>query len=113
MVLRRQTDTAEGDAAEFADGNRPAGGNDVVIGRILLKHKPDRVHIILGMAPISLRVEIPEGKLFGQAELDPSNTVSHLASNEFKAPQWGLMVEQNAACGVQTEALAIIHGHPM
>ena len=68
-----ESELRERQLAELADGVRLAGGDDVIVRLGLLQHQLHGLDVILGVAPVALRVEIAEAQLVGQAELDPGD----------------------------------------
>src|SRR6266850_5163711 len=59
-----------------------AGRDHVVVGVLLLKHQPHRAHVVAGKAPVAARVEIAEGDVIGEPELDPRDAVGDLPRHE-------------------------------
>ena len=57
------TDLAERQAHELLDAVCLAGGDDVVVGLVLLQHQPHRLHVVAGIAPVALGVEVAEHDL--------------------------------------------------
>ena len=74
------------------------GGDDVVVGLVLLQHQPHRLHVVAGVAPVALGVEVAEHELVLQAELDPRHRVGDLAGDELEPAARALVVEQDARC---------------
>lgn len=48
---------------ELAHGVRFSGGDNEILGPILLQHQPHRLNIVRRMAPIALRVQIAKKEL--------------------------------------------------
>ena len=46
-----------------------AGGDDVIVGLVLLQHQPHRLDVVAGEAPVALGVEVAEEQLVLQAAL--------------------------------------------
>ena len=59
-----------GDFYEFSYRMCLTGGNNIVIGVILLEHEPHGFDILLGVAPVALGVEVAEVEVFLFAEFD-------------------------------------------
>ena len=55
---------------QLPDGVGLAGGDDVVVGLVLLEHEPHGLAEVAGEAPVPGRVEVAQGELLLQAELD-------------------------------------------
>ena len=56
----------EGRVEEVADRVGLAGGDDVVVGLLLLEHQPHRLDVVAGEAPVALGVEVAEHQLLLQ-----------------------------------------------
>jgi len=52
------------DCHEIANAVSAAGSNDEIVGLRLLKHQPHRAHVVAGITPVALRVEVPEAQSF-------------------------------------------------
>jgi hypothetical protein len=104
-----ETDVAERDLHELADGMTDASGDDVVIRLVLLQHQPHRAHVVAGIAPVALRVEIAERQMIGQTELDPRHAIGHFARHELQPAAWRLVVEQDAGDREHVVAFAVVH----
>ena len=61
----------ESQLQEFAHRVALAGGDDEVVGLLLLHHQPHRLDVVAGEAPIAAPVQVAEAQLVLQAELDP------------------------------------------
>ena len=79
----------------------------------MLQHSPHRVDVIAGKAPVSLCVEIAESNFGVKPELDPSDAVGDLASDEFEASSWAFVIKEDSGARVHVVALAIIDRDPM
>ena len=53
-------DLGERDVEQLADRVRLAGGDDVVVGLVLLQHPPHRLDVVAGEAPVALGVEVAQ-----------------------------------------------------
>ena len=103
-------DLGERPLDELTHRVRLAGGDDVVVGLVLLQHQPHRPHVVAGVPPVTLRVQRPHHQLVLQPELDPRRRVGHLAGHELDAPARPLVVEQDPRAGEQPVALPIVDG---
>ena len=63
VLLPVEPDVAEGELDELAHGVRLAGGDDVVVGLVLLEHQPHGLDVVAGEAPVALGVEVAEAQL--------------------------------------------------
>src|SRR5262249_33266387 len=79
VLLPVEPNMIERDLDELADRVTHTGRDDVVVRAILLEHQPHRAHVIAGKAPVAMRLEVANGKLAGEPELDPGDAVRHLS----------------------------------
>src|SRR5919106_2167305 len=79
-----QPDVVEGDPHELANRVRLAGGDHEVIRLVLLEHEPHGLDVVLGVAPIALRIEAAEGNLLLEPELDGGRAMSDLTGDELE-----------------------------
>ena len=84
----------ERDLDELTDAVRLAGGDHEVLRLVLLEHEPHSLDGVLGVAPIALGVEVAEGELVLQAELDGGSAVGDLAGDEFQATAFRSVVKK-------------------
>lgn len=103
----------ESDLAHVAHGGSDTGGHHVVVGLVLLQHQPHGFDVVPGKAPVALGVDVAQAQFLLLAELDAGHRVGNLARDELDAAQRRFVVEQDAAGGVQAEALAIVDGDPV
>ena len=47
-----------------------AGGNDKILGLILLQHRPHGLYIIIGISPVTFGFKIPDPQLICQPEFN-------------------------------------------
>src|SRR5271166_2971335 len=113
VILEIQPGIVESNAAEFAYLGGTAGGDHVVVRRVLLQHQPHSLDIVPRVAPVAHRLEIAERQLSGQAQFDARNAVRNLTGDKLDTPQRAFMVEQNPRGRMHAEALAVVHCHPM
>jgi hypothetical protein len=84
----------EGDVDELAHAVGLTRRDHVVLRLVLLEHQPHGLDVVLGVAPVTLRVEVSEGELLLQAELDRGRTVGDLAGHELQPPTGSFVVEK-------------------
>src|SRR3989338_10887185 len=82
--------------------------NQVIIRGVLLKHLMHRFNIINRVSPVAARLQIAQGELLLQAELDAGNSAADFTRHKLQAAARRLMIEKNTAAGEQTIAFAII-----
>ena len=112
-VLPVEADAAEGLLAELPDGVRLAGGDHVVPGLVALQHPPHGLDVVLRVAPVPLRVQVPEPQLLLPPLLDRRHAHRDLPGHEVLSAAGGLVVEEDAVRDVHPVALAVVHGHPV
>ena len=81
---------------KLAAGVGPARGDHIVVGLLLLEHQPHGFDVFLGIAPITLGIQIAQFQRFLLSKMDFGNSISDFTSDEFFATQRGFMVEQDA-----------------
>ena len=85
----------------------------VVVGLLLLQHRPHGLDVVPGKAPVPLRVQVAEPQLVLLPVVDAGHAVRDLACHELDAPARRLVVEEDAAAGVHAEALPVVDGDPV
>ena len=110
VLLGIDADVVERQVHELAHGVGLAGGDDVVVGRVLLQHQPHRADVVARESPVALRVEIAEAQHVRQAELDARHAVGDFAGDELEPAPRRFVVEQDAGDGEQPVALAVVDG---
>jgi GDPmannose 4,6-dehydratase len=106
-------DVGEREVEEVADGVGLAGGDDVVVGLVLLQHAPHRLDVVAGVAPVAARVDVAERQLVLQAVVDARHGPTDLARDELLAASRRLVVEEDARAGVQPVGLAVVDRDPV
>ena len=89
-----------------------SGGEDVVIGLILLKHAPHTLDVVAGMAPIALGIDVAEVETLVNALVDTSDGGGNLAGDEGLATAGTLVVEEDTVGKVHAVGLAVVHKDP-
>src|SRR5262249_26249088 len=112
-LLPIQFDIPESFIEKLPDRVRFARSDDEVVGLRLLKHHPDRLHIVAGIAPVALRVEISEIQFVLKSKFDPRYRFRDFPAHKSFAAARRFMVEENAIARKQPVSLTVIHGHPM
>ena len=113
LVPVGDSDFGEGALDEFFDGVRLARCDHVIVGLVLLEHEPHRLHVVAGVTPIALGVEVAHDHLVLKPQLDAGRRVGDLARDELDATTRTLVIEENARAGVEAVALAIVDGDVM
>ena len=90
-----------------------AGGDHVVVGVVLLQHEVHGAHVVAGVSPVALRVEVAQVQIVLQPQGDACHGAGDLARHEGLAADRALVVEQDAVAGVQGVGLAVVHHDPV
>src|SRR5712691_1112581 len=98
----------EGQLDHLADRVRDAAPDHVVVGLGLLEHEPHGADVVAGEPPVPLRVEVPQGDLALQPELDPGDPVGDLPRDELQTATSTFVVKQDPAHGVQVVRLPVV-----
>ena len=72
----------EGELVELADGVLHSGGNDEVLGTVVLQDEPHALYIVLGIAPVAEAVHIAQVEAVLQALADAGGSKGDLAGDE-------------------------------
>jgi len=108
-----EADMGEGVLDEFLDRVGFVGGNDIVVGLILLEHEPHGFDILGGVAPVALGIKVAEIEVFLFAEFNGGDGTGDFAGDEGLAATGGFVVEKDAIRGVHAVALAVVHRDPI
>ncbi|MNT42700.1 hypothetical protein D3C72_1791300 [compost metagenome] len=103
----------EGNLAHLAHRGGDARGDHKVVGLVLLQHQPHGLDIVAGKAPVALGIDVAQAQFLLFSLLDPGSGVGDFAGHEFDPAQRRLVIEQDAAAGMQVETLAVVHGDPV
>jgi len=113
VVLPVEADVGEGDFEKFADGVGFAGGDDVVVGLVLLEHQPHSFDVVFGVAPVAFGVEVAHVDLVLLAGEDAGEGAGDFAGDEGFAPAGGFVVEEDAVAGEEVVGFAVVDGLPV
>ena len=102
----------EGQGGEFADGVLDAGGDHKVLRLVVLEYEPHTLHIVLGIAPVTERVEVAEVEAILLVLGDACCSEGDLAGHEGLATALALVVEENAGAAEHVVGLAIFLHNP-
>jgi len=89
------------------------GGDNIVIGLLLLQHQPHGFNIVPSEAPIPGGLQVPQKELVLEPHLDPAHGPSDLARHEILTAARGLVIEKNAIAGVESIGLTVVHSVPV
>ena len=104
---------AEGELGELADGVLHAGGDDKVLGTVVLQDEPHALYIVASIAPVAKGVKVAQVEALLQALADAGGGKGDLAGDEGFAPALALVVEQDAAAAEHAVGLAVLLDNPV
>jgi len=102
-----------GPGDEFAHAVLHAGGDDKVLGLVLLQHHPLHAHIVLGVAPVAQGIHIAHVQALLQSQGDVGQATGDLAGYKGFAPARAFVVEQDAVTGIHAIGLAVVDRDPV
>ena len=114
LALKLQFNTCmfESQLGELADGVLHAGGNDKVLGLVVLENEPHTFYIVLGIAPVAEAVHIAQIEAVLQALADAGGGKGDLAGDKGLATALALVVEQDAAAAEHIVGLTVLLDNP-
>ena len=89
-----------------------AGGNHEIIRLGLLHDEPHTLHIVFGIAPVAVGIEVAEIELVLQAIYDASHCYCDFSGYESLTATLTLVIEENAIHSIHSVALAIVLRNP-
>eukprot|EP00966_Prymnesium_polylepis_P211396 4895600-Prymnesium_polylepis.1 len=96
-----------------ADRAGHAGGDHVVVGRLLLQHHPHHLHVVARVAPVALGVDVAHEELVLQPLVDARDRTRHLSRDERGPSARRLVVEEDAVGRVDAVRLAVVDDDPV
>ena len=102
----------ESELGELADGVLHTGGNDKVLGTVVLQDEPHTLHIVLGIAPVAEAVHIAQVEAVLQTLTDAGSSKGDLAGDEGLASALALVVEQDATAAEHIVGLTVLLHNP-
>ncbi len=112
LPLNGSANNGEGTLDELANGVGLSGGQDVVVGLLLLEHAPHTLNVVAGMAPITLGVDVSEVEALVNSLVDAGDGGGNLAGDEGTATAGTLVVEEDAVGKVHAIRLAVVDKDP-
>ena len=112
LPLDGSANNGEGTLDELANGVGLSGGQDVVIGLLLLKHAPHTLNVVAGMAPITLGVDVSEVEALVNSLVDAGDGGGNLAGDEGTATAGTLVVKEDAVGNVHAVGLTVVDKDP-
>ncbi len=89
-----------------------ACGHNVIVGFVLLEHKPHRFNIIARESPVSSCVQIAQVELVLQAQFNSRRSSCNFSRNKRLAAPRRLVIKQNSVTCKQTVSFPIVHRLP-
>ena len=94
---------------ELADRMHLSGRDDVIVRLRLLKHEPHRFHILAGVPPVALRIQVARiAARFACPPAIPRHAGGDSARHKLEAAPGRFVVEQQAAGSVEAVGLPVI-----
>src|SRR5215212_793034 len=107
------SDMSKGTLDELTDTVSLASREDVIAGLRLLHHTPHAFHILPGMSPVALGIEISDEELVLQAKCNRGDCACNLARYEGLAADWAFMIEQDPIRSMNAIGFAVVHYGPI
>src|SRR6267378_1592916 len=98
---------------ELSNGMRLASRAHEVIRLPVLKDTPHEVHVLRGVTPITLRIQVAERKGLRQPCVDAGDAVAHLAGKEYQSASFRFVIEQDSVGNEQIVGFPIVHASPV
>ena len=103
----------EGKGGELAHGVLNTGGDDKVLGTLLLEDKPHALDIVTGIPPVAKTGEVAQIELFLQTLGDACCCKGNLAGDEGFASALALVVEEDAGTAIHVVGFAVFLDYPV
>jgi len=111
MIVAIQSHIFECDPAQFANRRGAARRDDIFVRLVLLKHQPHCLDIIPRMSQSAPDFDVAERQLRIRPSLMRATASVTLRVTNSIPRNGELVVEQDAACGVQAIAFTVVDGH--
>jgi len=98
---------------EVPHGVGLTGGDDEVLGLVLLEHPPHAIDVVARVAPVALGVHVAEVEALLLATFDVRHREGDLTGHEGLTAAGGLVVEQDAVAREHVVRLAVVHHGPV
>src|SRR5262252_1724387 len=110
VLLPVELERAERDVQHLAHAVRLAGGDDVIVGLVVLQHHPHRLDVVAREAPVALGVQVAEVQLLLQPVANAGGGPGDLAGDERDPAPRRFVVEEDAAGDEHPVRLAVVLG---
>ena len=88
------------------------GGQDVIIGNIVLKHQIHTLDIVTSMSPITFGINVTKVKAFVKSLTNPRHSNGNLPGDKGGSTTGRLVVEKNAVSEVHSIGLTVVDQDP-
>lgn len=82
MIIKAQAGMGKGEISELAHADGLAGGDDIIIGRVLLEHHPHHFDIVASVAPVAFGIEVAQEDFVLQTHFDSAYGAGDFAGDE-------------------------------
>src|SRR2546426_6030963 len=113
MLLPVEPGVGEGRLHQLANRVHLSRPDHEIIGALRLKDLPHTLHVLGSVAPVPLRIKIPEKYFVGTLGHDGRDTARDLTADEGLTAAGRLVVEQNAVAGEHPVRLTVVGRHPV
>eukprot|EP00976_Prorocentrum_cordatum_P060052 1175741-Prorocentrum_minimum.AAC.2 len=107
-----QAYAAESDLAKLAHGTRAARADDEIVRLVVLKNEPHRHHVVTGVPPVPLRVDVTQEQALLEAVFDPCHRPRDLPGHEVVPAARALVVEENPVGSKDVVSLSVVNDGP-
>jgi hypothetical protein len=89
------------------------GGNDIIVGLVLLEHQPHGLDIFGSIAPVAQGIKIAKIKAILQAAMNARDRHGDFTGNKGFTAAWGFVIEKNAIGGMQRIGFTVVASDPV
>mmetsp|Transcript_13501 Transcript_13501/g.27564 ORF Transcript_13501/g.27564 Transcript_13501/m.27564 type:complete len:233 (+) Transcript_13501:392-1090(+) len=97
---------------KFTYGGGLSGGENVIVGSVVLKHHPHPLDVIASMSPITFGVNVSEVQALVQPFVDAGDSHGNFTGDKCGPTTGRLVVEENSVGEVHSVSLAVVHKNP-
>ena len=98
---------AKSDVHEVFDGVELAGGEDVVVRICVVHHKTEALHVVFGVSPVALRLDVAKRKWLAGSGSDAYDGLYDFLGDELVAAEFAFVVEEDGGGGPEFVVLAV------
>ena len=89
------------------------GGDNEIIGGLLLEHEPLHFYVIPGVTPVTKCIQVSDIQAVLQPQINSGECPCDFSGNEGLSPDGGLVVKQDAIACIDSVGLTIVHRDPI